>query len=50
MTVADLLPWLNLLLVPAVGLLMSINTRLATLEAIQRNHAARLAKLDGITA
>jgi hypothetical protein len=49
MTVAELLPWLNLLLVPAMGLLLSINTRLATLEAIQRNHAARLQKLDGIS-
>ena len=48
MTITELLPWFNLLLVPTVGLLGSINTRLATIEAIQRNHAGRLEKLDGI--
>lgn len=50
MTITDLLPWLNLLLVPAVGLLMQINTRLARLEAITEHHGARLEQLDGIKA
>lgn len=44
----DLLPWLNVLLVPAVGLLVSINSRLARLEATAQHHAGRLRKLDGI--
>lgn len=44
----DLLQWLNLLLVPAVGLLVSINSRLARLEATQRHHSARLERLDGL--
>ena len=48
MTINDLLPWLNLLLIPCVGLLGSINSRLATLEATQQHHARRLQKLDGI--
>lgn len=48
MTIQDLLPWLNLLLVPTVGLLNSINSRLARLEEKQQAHAGRLAKLDGI--
>ena len=39
---------LNLLLIPWVGLLGSINSRLATLEATQAYHGARLQKLDGI--
>ena len=46
----ELLPWLNLLLLPAVGLLMSINGRLARLEATQEHHGNRLQKLDGINA
>lgn len=46
----DLLPWLNLLLLPAIGLLMSINGRLARLETTQGHHANRLQKLDGIQA
>lgn len=46
--VADLLPWLNLLLLPAVGLLSSINARLSTLESDSRHLRARLRKLDGI--
>ena len=50
MTITELLPWLNLLLVPAVGLLGSINSRLATIEATQRGHAGRLEALDGIKA
>lgn len=47
---AELLPWLNLLLVPAVGLLVTINSRLARLEATQQHHAKRLQRLDGIEA
>lgn len=47
---AELLPWLNLLLVPVVGLLMQINSRLARLEATQDHHAKRLQRLDGIEA
>jgi hypothetical protein len=50
MTVQDLLPWLNLLLIPAVSLLASINSRLARLEATQEHHAGRLEQLDGIKA
>lgn len=42
------LPWLNLLLLPAVGLLLQINSRLARLEAVQEHHGARLEQLDGI--
>lgn len=45
---AELLPWLNLLLLPCVGLLMQISSRLAKLEATQDHHAGRLQKLDGI--
>lgn len=48
--VTELLPWLNVLLVPVVGLLASINTRLATLEAEGRSVRGRLEKLDGIKA
>lgn len=48
MSVQDLLPWLNLLLVPAMGLLFSINSRLAKLETTAIHHGARLRKLDGI--
>lgn len=47
---SEILPWLNLLLVPAVGLLMQINSRLARLESTQEHHAARLEQLDGIKA
>lgn len=50
MTVADLLPYLNLLLIPAVTLLASINSRLARLETTQEHHSGRLEKLDGIKA
>lgn len=44
----QVLPWLNLLLVPVVGLLIQINSRLARLEATQQHHAGRLQRLDGI--
>ncbi len=47
---AEVLPWLNLLLVPMVGLLIQINSRLARLEATQQHHAKRLQRLDGIEA
>lgn len=46
----EFLPWLNILLVPAIGLLVSINSRLSGLEATQKHHAGRLRKLDGIEA
>ena len=45
---ADMLQWLNLLLVPAVGLLISIKSDIAQLNATQRHHAARLERLDGL--
>lgn len=48
MTVTDLLPWLNLLLLPTFSMVFSINSRLARLEEVQKHHAARLQKLDGI--
>lgn len=48
MNLQDLLPWLNLLLVPAVGLLGKINARLERLEAKAEHHGARLQKLDGL--
>lgn len=47
---SEILPWLNLLLVPMVGLLMQINSRLARLEAITEIHSRRLERLDGIKA
>jgi len=46
MTVADLLPWLNLLLLPALGLLSRISGQLATLEAVQREHERRLNSIE----
>lgn len=46
----DVLPWLNLLLVPVVGLLIGIKADLASLKATQRHHAKRLQRLDGIEA
>ena len=42
MTLLDLLPWANTLLLPAVGLLWRIDMRLARLEAIQHEHERRL--------
>jgi hypothetical protein len=44
----DILQWLNLLLIPGVGLLVQINARLAAIEATQKAHAGRLQRLDGI--
>ena len=43
---ADLLPWLNLLAVPTFGLVMTINSRLARLEATQDAHDKRLTRLE----
>jgi hypothetical protein len=34
MSVAELLPWLNLLVLPALGLLIKVEHRLTRLEAI----------------
>lgn len=48
--ISELLPWLNILLVPAVGLLVQINSRLARLETITEIHSRRLERLDGIKA
>jgi len=45
---SEVLPYFNLLLVPVVGLLVQINSRLARLEATTEHHAARLEQLDGI--
>lgn len=39
---SEVLPWLNLLLLPGVGLLLSINSRLAKLETRQEDHGRRL--------
>lgn len=50
MAMADALPWLNLLLVPALGLLLTIQSRLAAIEERQRALAGRLTRLDGIKA
>jgi hypothetical protein len=50
MSGGDVLQWLNLLLIPGVGLLMQINGRLAAIEATQKSHGGRLTKLDGIQA
>lgn len=45
---ADLLQWLNLLLIPIAGGVLNITGRLSTLEAKSDNHGQRLKKLDGI--
>lgn len=45
-TATDLLPWLNLLMVPAVGMLTKISAQLARLEAVQSEHARRLDRID----
>lgn len=42
----DWLPLLNLLLVPAVGLLIRIESQLASLAAVQREHSRRLDRLE----
>jgi|GEM_PF-2119222 len=43
---ADVLPWLNLLLVPAVVLLLGIERRLSAIAATQEHHAAQLSQLQ----
>lgn len=43
---ADLLQWLNLLLLPVVGLLWRVNERLAHVEAHQVDHGRRLDDLE----
>jgi hypothetical protein len=40
------LAWLNLLLLPGVGLLLRITGQLATLTAVQEQHAARILNLE----
>lgn len=42
---ADALQWLNLLLVPIVGLLLGIERRLSAIAATQAHHAGELAEL-----
>jgi len=48
MTLTDFLPWLNLLMLPALSLLVKISGQLATLEADYRALNARVTKIDGI--
>lgn len=45
MNAADLLPWLNLLLPPALAVLVSINSKLAAVHATQEAHAEQLRSL-----
>lgn len=47
---ADALPWLNLLLVPAFGLLLKISNQLAAVMATQAEHARRLDNLERVRA
>lgn len=47
---AEVLPWLNLLLIPACLGIASISSQLATLKATQTSHGARLERLDGLKA
>lgn len=46
MTIGELIPWLNLLLLPTVGLLMSIREKLAALDVTTREHSRRLDRHD----
>ena len=46
MTIAEALPWINLLLVPLFGVVLKINHRLAVLETSQKDHARRLDRLE----
>lgn len=46
--ISDLLPWLNLLLLPSVGLLVSISRQLASLAATQAAHAEQLSTLRSL--
>lgn len=43
---SDALSWLNLLLVPVVGLLMGIKADVAALRATQAEHQRRLDNLE----
>lgn len=45
----DVLPWLNLLLVPIGGLVLRITVQLATLQAVQREHERRLNSIQRIS-
>lgn len=45
---AELLPWLNLLLVPTLWGVWNIQGRMSKLEATQEAHGARLGAIDGI--
>ncbi len=40
------LTWLNLLLVPTVGLLWKVSGQLATLTAVQEQHERRISTLE----
>lgn len=50
MTAVELLPWLQLLLVPMLPLLVSIKADLAALRATQQAHHHRLTQLERIRA
>lgn len=43
---SEVLPWLNLLLLPAMGLLVRVSSQLATLTAVQAEHQRRLDRLE----
>lgn len=45
---AELLPWLNLLLIPTCMGVLTIHGRLSKLEANHQALGARLSRLDGI--
>jgi len=44
--IADLLPWLQLLLLPACGLLIKIEGRLSRLEASRVDDRERIGRLE----
>lgn len=46
MNALDWLPWLNLLLLPAVGLLVKVTFMLGSMKATQDAHEKRLDKVD----
>ena len=48
MTITELLPWLNLALVPGLGVLFSINGRLSSIESTLKAYGSRLEAVDGI--
>ncbi|WP_416762733.1 hypothetical protein ACNI65_10015 [Roseateles sp. So40a] len=43
---AEAFSWLNLLLVPTVGLLWRISAQLATLQSVQQHHEIRITNLE----